>query len=851
MKIKIDKLIFVSLLFLSIPLINLADKIILKNGRTIQGRIVSSDEVTVRVDVGVSEIDLKQEEIDKIIRETREETFLVKAREALENRDLKSAIEFALKSLEEGKDSKDEVKIVFKEAYSQFKVYAEGEIQAERNIDQAIANIQYLLQLNKNPSVKTLLDGEPAVNELNIFLTTKLAEAYYVRARKFSELSPNTYNSQILNDLKTASTYAPQSSPLFVKIVVTLGRFQERSGLYQDALKNYQIAYEKSTIYSDRLTIKSDIERVQKLISPTAVVYAATPTPRSIFTPIPLIKTIVTPTPTPIPTPTPTFSQKVRQTGSPKKVLSVVKNYSKNIFKYVQQQDILIWIIAIPLIIILNWVIPIKLIKRKVNRGDPIAFKYHSWIKRLGLLPFLIYFVINIKRGAPRKRCPYCNKLIDNIESYSDMNFFICPHCNENITPIYDLKDYIEHLIKNVEMDLSKGKRGMGDSIIERDAMIKLVRAIVTLAYRKRASDLHIEPEMEGIKVRARIDGMLYDLILLPRTISAATVSAIKVMANLDIAEKRIPQDGRTNIWVDKTDIDIRINTSPTPMGEKASLRLLDSQTILVDSAKLGLDGDNLEKFERSIRKSHGVIMVTGPTGCGKSTTLYVALRTINTGEKNIVTIEDPIEYQVKGINQMQVNPAQNFTFATGLRSILRQDPDVIMVGEIRDKETAEIGIDAAMTGHLVFTTLHTIDAPTAFSRLSELGIAPRRYAPALALVMAQRLVRVNCGECKKPYRPSKANLEILGLTNVSKDTIFIYGPGCSACDKTGFWGRIGTFEMLLPDEQLLEVIESGATTSVIREMARKKGMRTLREEGIVKMLQGLTTVEEVIRVTS
>ncbi|MCX7719496.1 MAG: GspE/PulE family protein, partial [Candidatus Sumerlaeaceae bacterium] len=315
--------------------------------------------------------------------------------------------------------------------------------------------------------------------------------------------------------------------------------------------------------------------------------------------------------------------------------------------------------------------------------------------------------------------------------------------------------------------------------------------------------------------------------------------------------ERRAPQDVKINLFIDKQDLDLRINTSPAAMGEKVTIRILNPRNVAVDPTRLGLESENLEKFERCIRRPHGLFIVTGPSGSGKSTTLYVALNEINTGDKNIITLEDPIEYQLKGLNQMQVNPAANFTFATGLRSILRQDPDVIMVGEIRDRETADIAVEAAMTGHLVLTTLHTIDAPTAFGRLADLGVESKRFSQAIIAIVAQRLVRTICCDCKKAYKPKKSDIDLLGIATQTKDFTFIHGAGCENCMNTGFHGRIGIFEFLMPDDTMREMLETNATVSVIRELARRTGYRTLREEGILKIMQGVTTVEEVIRVTS
>ena len=524
----------------------------------------------------------------------------------------------------------------------------------------------------------------------------------------------------------------------------------------------------------------------------------------------------------------------------------------REIFGRVLQGEFLEFILGIPAFILFFWVVPYQVLRRNASRGSVIAGQYVVLSKKIGLLAWIPYTFTSLKTHvAVKNRCPFCNKGVDNIDSYSDLNFYCCPHCKENITPIYDMRDYVMHLIDQLEIESKRHKGGgmSSDSNIEKDAMLKLMRGILTLCIRKRASDLHIDAETEGAKIRARIDGMMYDMLTVPRAVSPAVISALKVMANLDITERRMPQDGKASVWIDKNDLDLRINTSPAAMGEKVSVRILNQKSIQVDPTKLGLEADNLEKYERSIRRPHGLIIVTGPSGSGKSTTLYVAINEINTGEKNIITLEDPIEYQLKGITQMQVNPSASFTFATGLRSILRQDPDIIMVGEIRDKETAEIAIEAAMTGHLVFTTLHTIDAPTAFSRLADLGIETRRVSSAVVCVIAQRLLRTICPECKKPYKPKKTDLELLGIA--SRDIMYVHGGGCEACMNTGYMGRMAIFEFLCPDESMREILEANASAAVIRELARKTGYRTLREEGIIKIMQGITTVEEVIRVTT
>jgi len=522
-----------------------------------------------------------------------------------------------------------------------------------------------------------------------------------------------------------------------------------------------------------------------------------------------------------------------------------------DILDTVIQGEYLPFIIGIPAFLILFWLIPSKLLYARSRRGDVAASIWVLRVKWLGIFTLIFYFFSWLRMPSRSKiKCPVCKKPIDSIEDYSDFNFTVCPYCGENITPVHDLNDYIQHLVEQLEREVRHRRGQYSESNIEKDATLKLVRAMITRAARSRSSDLHIDVGPDGANVRTRVDGVLLDMLFLPKVLVPSIVSAIKVMAKLDIAERRMPQDGKFSMWVDKTDVDMRVNTSPAIHGEKVSIRLLDKRTIMIGAAALGFESQNLALFEQSIRRPHGMIIVTGPAGSGKSTTLYVALNAINTGEKNIITLEDPIEYELKGLTQMQVNPSVKFTFGTGLRTIVRQDPNVIMVGEVRDKETAEMAIEAAITGHLLMTTMHTIDTTTVFTRLADMGIDSRRYATALVIIIAQRLVRVNCSECRKPYAPDSKGLEQLRLQQSAKDIVFFKGQGCLHCLQTGYYGRTGLFEILAPDREIATMLEQNSAASKIRESARHRGMRNIREEGILKIMRGQTTVEEVIRAT-
>jgi general secretion pathway protein E len=381
--------------------------------------------------------------------------------------------------------------------------------------------------------------------------------------------------------------------------------------------------------------------------------------------------------------------------------------------------------------------------------------------------------------------------------------------------------------------------------------IIRLVNSVLFEAVKDRASDIHFEPYEKELVVRYRIDGLLYNILTPPKRFQNSIISRIKIMAALDIAEKRLPQDGRIGIKIAGRTVDIRVSVLPTSHGERVVLRLLDKGTKLFGLEEIGLDADQLRTMDQIIRMSHGILLVTGPTGSGKSTTLYGALSKINSPDINIITIEDPIEYQIKGIGQIQINPKINLTFANGLRSILRQDPDVIMVGEIRDVETAEIAIHASLTGHLVFSTLHTNDAAGAVTRLIDMGIEPFLVSSSLIGIMAQRLVRLICPDCRQGYAPGADELVKLGLEKQeSKKPTLYRGIGCGRCMKTGYRGRTGIYETLLVDDEIRSLILSKTDANTIRDRAMKKGMLTLRQDGARKVLAGQTTTEEVLRVT-
>ncbi len=382
--------------------------------------------------------------------------------------------------------------------------------------------------------------------------------------------------------------------------------------------------------------------------------------------------------------------------------------------------------------------------------------------------------------------------------------------------------------------------------------IIRLVNSLISQAVKEHASDIHIEPGERDIVVRFRIDGILYEKIRPPKKLHAPITSRVKIQAGLNIAEKRLPQDGRIRIKIAGKDIDIRVATAPTSHGERVTMRLLDRSSILLSLPDLGFSPDHLTTMHTLVRRSHGIILVTGPTGSGKTTTLYACLSVINSPDLNILTIEDPVEYQLDGISQTQVSPKINLTFASGLRSFLRHDPDVIMVGEIRDLETAEIAIQAALTGHLVMSTVHTNDAAGAITRLIDMGVEPFLVASSLIGILAQRLVRTLCPQCKESYTASVEEVRELGLSPdmVGANPTFWRGRGCPACFHTGFQGRTGIYEFMMPSDEIRQLILEKVDSTSIKRKAQQQGMRTLLEDGARKVLVGITSSAEVLSVT-
>lgn len=515
---------------------------------------------------------------------------------------------------------------------------------------------------------------------------------------------------------------------------------------------------------------------------------------------------------------------------------------------------------------------------RKEKRKELVPLKVSEYeikpdaLARISPSVARIYTIMPIKISGNTITIATTNP--DNIRLLDDLRFML----NVEVEAVYSTEDeikkaiekyygqetvdflkQIEQQIKGIDeekeekLDLDKDEVDIEDlrRMAEEAPTIRLLNLILSRAMRERASDIHFEPFEDQFKIRYRIDGVLYEMPAPPKHLGMAISSRVKVISGLDIAERRIPQDGRISLRVGERELDLRVSTLPTVFGESIVMRVLDRSMIMLSLNQLGMLPEDLKEFKQLIQKPNGIILCTGPTGCGKTTTLYSALASLDSDATKIITTEDPVEYDIPGITQVHIKEGIGLTFARCLRSILRQDPDTILVGEIRDRETLQISIHASLTGHLVFSTLHTNDAAATITRLLNMGAEPFLIASTLEAVIAQRLVRTICQNCKEPYQPDREGLQKIGLRpEEARRRVFYRGKGCHLCGGIGYKGRTGIFELLICNDNIRTLIMKRATAEEIRDEARKQGMRMIREDGLEKIYQGITTIEEVIRQT-
>ena len=730
-------------------------------------------------------------------------------------------------------------------------VIEEAETIVEKNNpDRALALAELMGDKTGRDLFSKIYTDEKLAVRMDDLTRKTYGNAYWLLGSRAQIRGNREESHQLLNK---STTYLKSGDRMFARVCATLGSILMDKGaeaVRNKDFKNVNAMYEQAAIC---FIYARDNAGNEKSIHDVAVNALAQIAAMGLQINAPGM-----PTPIPAATATPESGIGGVLSGSGK-VGSFISGLTKD--RDAQQRGF-IYLALIFGFIIFYWVIPTWLMRRTMLKGNVRAAELLPKVKFLGPFTFLgLISGLKFERKpktmadtASKQPCPNCGFNLGDMFAYEDLVFSRCPKCKAKISPLFTVEAYIQQLSNSLGTDVEKVNIGMisMEKHVAKDAVVRLVTAIITLGVRRRASDIHIEPDEEALHIRQRIDGVMTEMCRLPRSLAATVVSALKVQGGMNIAEKRLPQDGKFQIRVDKTDIDVRAASSPTGTGEKVSLRILDVRSIQMETKHLGMPPQMQAVFESVIHQPHGMMLITGPTGSGKTTTIYVALQSLKSAEKNIISIEDPIEFRIPGVNQIQVNTAAGLSFASGLRSILRQDPDVIVIGEIRDKETAEIAVNSSTTGHMVFSTLHTVDASSSVARLIDLGVSPRQFADALSLIVAQRLIRLACQYCKHPFFPDDNSLKELGLNRVLVDGFdFQQGKGCEVCNNTGYYRRTGIFEFLSPSERLRSALEAGGlSTSQIRDIAVQGGMRTLRQEAIVLMQQGMTTTEETIRVT-
>lgn len=848
-----------------------ADRIFLKNGNVIEGIIVYEDGAEVHIQTGGIKSKVLRNQISRIEKTENPdggsgEIYATNARQLLEADDTVGAWN-ALLTMDDAEPAAYQRNVeLVRAVHDRLLREMESALDA-KELEKAI---QLGETTGNEPSLELLQKALPnSIDGIRDKLRILRGQTYLARgsrAREQGDLvtAEQAYRNAIElyqpSDVEYAAAHFNLGSILRDKAanLYREGKLRDSETILVESLNALRTAVETAT--QDAAMVSSANETIGQIRSNVLpairVQLNVTPTP----TPVPTIA--LTPSPTPAPSPTPTPPPSVMASVFGDNARERVASFFNNILpENIDGGAVADWIVYALIFVVGFWLIPWIILKVLVNRADHLAETWIARVKFMGPIALFGYIASFVKLPQKKEKtkkskhpCPHCGFNLEQVLAYESLDFVHCPNCGGDIEPVYSIDDYITMLSNSLATDAEKVVLGIVsmESFVGKDTMLRLVRAILTKAMRNRASDVHVEPQQDHVAVRYRIDGMMITMAKLPGSLGPAVVSAVKVQSDMDISEKRKPQDGRMEIHVDDAQLDIRVASSPSPVGEKLTMRLLDFRSIQVDPKNLGMSKSARELFTRLINEPHGLFLVCGPTGSGKTTTLYVALRELAKGDKNIVSIEDPIEFRLPGVNQIQVNPVAGLTFANGLRSILRQDPDVVMVGEIRDKETAGIAVNAAQTGHLVFSSLHTIDAASSITRLYDFEISARQFADALSVVIAQRLVRLACPECKKPAKPDKKVLEAIGLSEAEMSEYqFIESKGCDVCNETGFLGRTGLFEMLVPTTQIRTELEKGTlSTAELRELAIAAGMRTLREEALVLLRQGMTNAEEVLRVT-
>ncbi len=853
--------------------LSFSDTIYLKNGESFEGVVMESNGDEILVQTAGGRFSFNREAIDRIEKSSPLENLLSKARVEEMRGNHQEAIEVYAEA-ENMASSEEEKQEILQKLEKSIEKYLD-EIAQHDPLTQGLGDIRQIEEIKRLISDSQLLS---MLQSAKMDLDNDVAQAHYKESKKYENNDnylkaiehfqvvldhyPNHPLSQNLPK-KISNLYLDEGMQQFKR-----GRdhWNEAEMALQNAVE-YQPDQTRGLYYLGQIAMnREEYEDAQEYFSQVNV-RDLTPLEANRFRAYQNRveeklkseskedeRSTEQPTPTPIPTQKTTDSSNNGIAGwfgglwnQVTGLTSGIWSGSGEVFRLSSEY---VWYVLVAFGVLIGfWYIPMKIVMADLPKRKVV---YHNWrtiMRYLGMLGLIWYFIDRMIREEPRQRCPACNRAIDSYELYENYDFEVCPFCETQIKPLFTMPNVIQMEAEHI---LKARQNASGQEEAHREMMQRLIQMIMIHGYKIRASDIHIEPDEKRLLIRYRVDGVLTESITIPLGLLNLMVSCIKIFCNLNIAEKRLPQDGHFRRIVLGDEMNVRVSTIPTRVGEKVVLRLLDQKIATATLDQLGMREEALQAYQKAIKSPHGLILATGPTGSGKTTLQYASLQYINDGTKNIVTVEDPIEYELEGINQIQHNQATGLTFATALRSILRQDPDVIMVGEIRDQETATIAINSALTGHMVLSTLHTIDTSTALSRLIDIGVEVKQLSSAVLAIVAQRLVRKLCPHCKKSSSPTAKELKQFGQEAKFLEGQRVYrSRGCRECSNTGFIGRTGIYEVLIPNQEVRQLIEQGASTTELRRASQKAGMKTLREEGARKVLAGTTSLEEVIRVTT
>ena len=866
-----SKFIFLLILLIFAGNLVFSDTIYLKTGKELEGVVHDSGGPEVQIETSGGALSVKRNEISEIRAGKKGQNLVTQAKSEEIAGNYKHAIELYFQANQQaaGDSEKSDILVNKKRVLEKFI----QEINAHDLMINGITDIAAIEDIKRYVSESPLLS---LLQTTRIKLEKDIVQKNYDEGRKLEDR--DEYQKAI--DAYTiiyknfpANPLSQNLNRIITALYIKLGEKESRKGttpniVAYEAFKKvleFTPGNSKALYYMGCMLFKEkkyeEAQKLLKQISPSDLNAMENTNVTRTLSSIDRLQTVLpTPTPqpvyTPAPTPEPELTRSEKFSVWMKDTWGQIKQFFAGLLKgniAIQSNtltQIFTTILYLSIFVLIYWYIPMRILWWDLPRRKVVYYDWKQIVKFAGIFGLVWYYIDRLMREEKKKRCPACNRAIDNPELFDNYNFDVCPYCQAKIKPPFTMPEIIQGHAQMMAITRTLSSNALDEA--QRQQMMNFLQLILIHGRKIRASDIHVEPEEGNLLFRYRVDGVLTDSIPVDISVHTFLVSCIKIVCNLNIAEKRLPQDGHFRRVIMNEEINIRVSTIPTRLGEKVVMRLLDKRIANASLDSLGLEEEALVKYRSVINSPHGLILATGPTGSGKTTLQYSSLQFINDGTKNIITVEDPIEYELEGINQVQHNTATGLTFATALRSILRQDPDVIMIGEIRDLETATIAVNAALTGHLVFSTVHTIDTSTALSRLIDMGVDVKLLSTAILSIVAQRLVRKLCPHCKKKSTITAKELGRFGAEAGILEGKNIYRPkGCRECSGTGYTGRTGIYEMLFPNKDIRTLIEKGGSSMDIRQSSRKNAMRTLREEGVSKVLAGITSIEEIIRVTT